>query len=140
MASLYRLTSDPIDADEAYQAVRDDADGAVVVFHGVVRNHSDGGRATSYLEYEAYAEMATTGMREIGAEIERRWGLSGVAMIHRTGRVAIGETSVVVAVASPHRGDAFDACEYAIDTLKANVPIWKKEVFEDGEIWVGLQT
>ncbi len=140
MAGLYKLVEGPIDADEAYRAVRDDVDGAVVVFHGVVRNHSDGGRPTRYLEYEAYATMATAGMEEIGAEIERRWGLSGVAMIHRIGRVTIGETSVVVAVASPHRGEAFDACEYAIDTLKANVPIWKKEVFEDGEVWVGLQS
>ncbi len=137
---MYKITSEPIDADAVYRAVLRDRDGAVVAFHGVVRDHSDGERAVRYLEYEAYPEMAEAQMRAIGAEIERRWGLTDVAMVHRIGRVEIGEASVVVAVASPHRGEAFDACEYAIDTLKASVPIWKKEVFADGEVWVGLQS
>lgn len=137
---MYKITGEPIDADDVYRAVLRDQDGAVVVFHGVVRDHSDGGRAVRYLDYEAYPEMAEARMRAIGEEIARRWNVTDVAMVHRVGRVEIGETSVVVAVASPHRGEAFDACEYAIDTLKATVPIWKKEVFADGEVWVGLQS
>lgn len=137
---MYRIISEPIDAEAVYRAVLHDGDGAVVVFHGVVRDHSNGGRGVRYLEYEAYPEMAEAQMRAIGEEIAQRWGIEHVAMVHRIGRVEIGEASVVLAVASPHRGEAFDACEYAIDTLKANVPIWKKEVFADGEVWVGLQT
>jgi len=123
-----------------YRAVLRDRDGAVVTFHGVVREYSDSGRAVRYLEYEAYPEMAEAQMRTIGAEIKRRWDVDDVAMVHRIGRLEIGEASVVIAVAAPHRGEAFDACEYAIDTLKATVPIWKKEVFADGEVWVGLQS
>jgi molybdopterin synthase catalytic subunit len=137
---VYKITTEPIDVEALYQAVLHDRDGAVVAFHGVVRASSDSGRAVRYLEYEAYPEMAEAQMRAIGAEIKRRWDIEDVAMVHRIGRLEIGEASVVIAVASPHRGEAFDACEYAIDTLKATVPIWKKEVFADGEVWVGLQT
>ncbi|HKC73132.1 MAG TPA: molybdenum cofactor biosynthesis protein MoaE [Chloroflexota bacterium] len=137
---MYRITTEPIDIEALYQAVLRDRDGAVVTFHGVVREYSDSGRAVRYLEYEAYPEMAEAQMRAIGAEIKRRWDIDDVAMVHRIGRLEIGEASVVIAVAAPHRGEAFDACEYAIDTLKATVPIWKKEVFADGEVWVGLQT
>jgi molybdopterin synthase catalytic subunit len=136
---VYRITTEPIDVEALYRAVLRDRDGAVVTFHGVVRASSDSGRAVRYLEYEAYPEMAEAQMRAIGAEIKRRWDIDDVAMVHRIGRLEIGEASVVIAVASPHRGEAFDACEYAIDTLKATVPIWKKEVFADGEVWVGLQ-
>jgi molybdopterin synthase catalytic subunit len=138
--TMYVITTEPIDADAVYRAALHDRDGAVVAFHGVVRDHSDGGRGVRYLEYEAYPEMAEAQMRAIGAEIKRRWNIEHVAMVHRIGRVEIGEASVVIAVASPHRGEAFDACEYAIDTLKATVPIWKKEFFADGEVWVGLQS
>jgi molybdopterin synthase catalytic subunit len=137
---MYKITTEPIDVDALYRAVLRDQDGAVVTFHGVVREYSDSGRAVRYLEYEAYPEMAEAQMRAIGAEIKRRWDIDDVAMVHRIGRLEIGEASVVIAVAAPHRGEAFDACEYAIDTLKATVPIWKKEVFADGEVWVGLQT
>lgn len=137
---MYRITTEPIDADAVYRAVLRDSDGAVVVFHGVVRNHSDGARGVRYLEYEAYPEMAEARMRAIGEEIGRRWPVHEVAMVHRIGRVEIGEASIVIAVAAAHRGAAFDACEYAIDTVKATAPIWKKEVYEDGEVWVGLQT
>jgi molybdopterin synthase catalytic subunit len=136
---VYRITTEPIDIEALYQAVLRDRDGAVVTFHGVVREYSDSGRVVRYLEYEAYPEMAEAQMRAIGAEIKRRWNIDDVAMVHRIGRLEIGEASVVIAVASPHRGEAFDACEYAIDTLKATVPIWKKEVFADGEVWIGLQ-
>ena len=137
---MYKITTEPIDVEALYRAVLRDRDGAVVTFHGVVREYSDSGRAVRYLEYEAYPEMAEAQMRAIGAEIKRRWDIDDVAMVHRIGRLEIGEASVVIAVAAPHRGEAFDACEYAIDTLKATVPIWKKEVFADGEVWVGLQT
>lgn len=137
---MYKITTEPIDADAVYRAVLRDHDGAVVTFHGVVRDHSDGGRGVSYLEYEAYPEMAEAQMRAIGDDIQRRWPVHEVAMVHRIGRVDIGAASVVIAVAAAHRGAAFDACAYAIDTLKATVPIWKKEVFADGGVWVGLQT
>ena len=137
---MYKITTEPIDVDALYRTVLHDRDGAVVTFHGVVREYSDSGRVVRYLEYEAYPEMAEAQMRAIGAEIKRRWDVDDVAMVHRIGRLEIGEASVVIAVAAPHRGEAFDACEYAIDTLKATVPIWKKEVFADGEVWVGLQT
>jgi len=137
---MYKITTEPIDVEALYRAVLRDRDGAVVTFHGVVREYSDSGRAVRYLEYEAYPEMAEAQMRTIGAEIKRRWDIDDVAMVHRIGRLEIGEASVVIAVAAPHRGEAFDACEYAIDTLKATVPIWKKEVFADGEVWVGLQS
>ncbi len=137
---MYKITTEPIDADAVYRAVDHARDGAVVVFHGIVRARSDDDRETRYLEYEAYPAMAEAEMRAIGAEIERRWGIADVAMVHRIGRCEIGEASVVIAVASPHRGEAFESCRYAIDTLKADVPIWKKEVFADGEVWVGLQS
>ncbi len=137
---MYKITTESIDADAVYHAVDRARDGAVVAFHGIVREQSDDGRGTRYLEYEAYPEMAEAQMRVIGEEIARRWGITDVAMVHRIGRCEIGEASVVIAVASPHRGAAFDACKYAIDTLKASVPIWKKEVFADGEVWVGLQS
>jgi molybdopterin synthase catalytic subunit len=137
---VYKITTEPIDVEDLYCVVLRDRDGAVVTFHGVVREYSDSGRAVRYLEYEAYPEMAEAQMRAIGAEIKRRWDIDDVAMVHRIGRLEIGEASVVIAVAAPHRGEAFDACEYAIDTLKATVPIWKKEVFADGEVWVGLQS
>ena len=136
---MYKITTEPIDVEALYRAVLRDRDGAVVTFHGVVREYSDSGRAVRYLEYEAYPEMAEAQMRAIGTEIKRRWDIDDVAMVHRIGRLEIGEASVAIAVAAPHRGEAFDACEYAIDTLKATVPIWKKEVFADGEVWVGLQ-
>jgi molybdopterin synthase catalytic subunit len=89
-----------------------------------------------YLEYDAYPEMAQAEMARIAEEVERRWSTDRVALVHRVGRLEIGEVSVVVAVACPHRAEAFDACRYAIDTLKVTVPIWKKEVAEDGEEWV----
>jgi molybdopterin synthase catalytic subunit len=99
-----------------------------------VRNHS-GGRPTLYLEYEAYEAMAIAKMREIGAEMREKFAIRRYAMVHRLGRLEIGETSVLIVVCSAHRGAAFDACRYGIDTLKRNVPIWKKEFFRDGAVW-----
>lgn len=137
---MYRITRDPIHPDALYGEVLRDCNGAVVTFCGVVRDNS-GGRRTDYLVYDAYAEMAERKMAEIGAEVEQRWNIGHVAMLHRVGRLEIGEISVLIAVASPHRAQAFEACHYAIDRLKAVVPIWKKEVGEDGTAWVeGPQT
>jgi molybdopterin synthase catalytic subunit len=109
-------------------------DGAVVVFEGVVRNHS-GNRATLCLEYEAYELMAIAKMREIGAAMREKFSIRRFAMIHRLGRLEIGETSVLIAVCSAHRAAGFDACRFGIDTLKRTVPIWKKEYFRDGSAW-----
>jgi molybdopterin synthase catalytic subunit len=114
--------------------VRTDADGAVATFDGCVRNHSHG-RSTLYLEYEAYEAMALAKMHEIAAYLHANYAIRRVAMVHRLGRLEIGETSVVVAVSAAHRAAAFDACRYAIDTLKKTVPIWKKEFFADGAVW-----
>jgi len=109
-------------------------DGAVVVFEGIVRNHS-GNRATLYLEYEAYEAMAMAKMREIGEQMRQKFSIRRFAMIHRLGRLEIGETSVLIAVCSAHRAAAFDACRFGIDILKSTVPIWKKEFFRDGSAW-----
>jgi molybdopterin synthase catalytic subunit len=114
--------------------VRTGEDGAIVTFDGCVRNQSHG-RRTLYLEYEAYESMAFAKMGEIAAEIHVKFAIDRVAVAHRLGRLEIGETSVFIAVSAPHRAAAFDACRYAIDTLKRSVPIWKKEYFEDGAVW-----
>ena len=111
-------------------------DGAVVTFVGTVRDNT-GGRKVIALEYEAYPEMAEAEMRRIGSEVMARWSLHGLAMRHRTGKLAVGEISVVIAASAPHREAAFAACSEALDRLKETVPVWKKEYFEDGEVWVG---
>jgi len=131
----FEVTDQTIDPDALYTEVLEDSDGAVVTFCGVVRNHS-GDRRTDHLVYEAYPAMAEKKMAQIGDEIRVRWELGDLAILHRTGRLEIGEISVLIAVASPHRGDGFEACRYAIDRLKETVPIWKKEVTPDGEYWV----
>lgn len=110
-------------------------DGALDLFVGVVRDENAGRRVT-HLEYEAYEEMALEVLAEIEAEARARWPLSDVRIVHRLGRLEIGEASVAVAVAAPHRAEAFAACRHAIDTLKRRAPIWKKEFFEGGEVWV----
>jgi molybdopterin synthase catalytic subunit len=115
--------------------VASQSDGAIVTFSGIVRGTNQG-KKVLFLEYEAYPEMAAKMMERIGKEIQDTWGLSAVRMQHRVGRLNVGETSVVIVVAAPHRDDAFAACQYAINRLKRIVPIWKKEVFEDGEVWV----
>ncbi|HXG02578.1 MAG TPA: molybdenum cofactor biosynthesis protein MoaE, partial [Candidatus Binatia bacterium] len=136
---IYAVVEHPLSPNDAAAAVEDPAAGGVVIFSGVVRNET-GGRRVKFLEYEAHAPMAEAKLREIGAALRRRWpGVKRVAMLHRVGRLEIGESSVLIAVSAGHRGDAFEACRYAIDTLKQTVPIWKKEHFEDGEVWVGLQ-
>ena len=128
-AMSIRLVREAIDL-AALQATKP-ADGAVCLFVGVVRDHN-AGRRVLRLEYEAYEEMALPLMEKIAAECRERWPVTDVRIIHRLGPLAIGEASVAVAVASPHRREAFEACRYAIDTLKATVPIWKKEFYADG--------
>jgi molybdopterin synthase catalytic subunit len=130
---MVRLTRDPIDVASLSGA--DAVDGAACVFVGVVRNEN-GGRPVRHLEYEAYDEMALALMEEIAAECRRRWPITEVRLVHRLGRLEIGEASVAVAVTAPHRGPAFEACRHAIDTLKATVPIWKKEFYADGAVWL----
>src|SRR5208283_958017 len=131
---LYELMRSAIDPAALVRHVRAGQDGAIVTFDGFVRNESHG-RATKYLEYEAYEPMALAKMREIGVQIHERFAIHRVAMVHRVGRLEIGETSVFIAVSAPHRAAAFDACRFAIDTLKRAVPIWKKEYFQDGAVW-----
>jgi molybdopterin synthase catalytic subunit len=109
-------------------------DGAVCIFDGIVRNNTRG-RQTLYLDYEAYREMALAQMNELAAEAVARFGVRDVALLHRLGRLQVGETSVLVVVASAHRAAAFDACRWLIDTLKKQVPIWKRETFVDGAVW-----
>ncbi len=138
MTAIVRITRDPLDeaaVNELRRELAHSSVGGVVTFEGVVRD-SNKGKRVSYLEYEAYPAMAEAEMAKIVAEVERRWGATRVALVHRVGRLEIGECSVVAMVACPHRAEAFDACRYAIDTLKASVPIWKKEVAEDGEEWI----
>lgn len=135
MADIYRVTQDVLSVDEAVGGVTDAAVGAVVTFVGVVRGTSEG-RQVRYLEYEAYPEMAERTLAQIGEEIRERWPeILRVAIVHRVGRLEIGETAVVIALAAGHRSGVFDALRFAIDRLKEIVPIWKKEVWIDGEEW-----
>lgn len=139
MPSLYKIVEGAsIDQMALEEVVRTDADGAVIVFRGVARRYSRG-REVVHLEYEAYAEMAEKVMAELGDEIKVKWPVSDVAIVHRTGVLEIGQASVLIAVASPHRAEAFVACQYAIDRLKQVVPIWKKEVWSDGSQWIGWE-
>ncbi len=129
---MFKITSEDIELGDVIRAVEAGDAGAIVHFLGVVRNNTEG-REVSYLEYEAYPPMAEKKMAEIAQEIQEKWGLDRVAMIHRVGRLEVGEVSVAVAVASPHRKEAFEACHYAMNRLKQIVPIWKREVWTDGE-------
>ena len=128
------LVRDPIDSYRILTGIRQPEDGAVASFDGVVRNNTRG-RRTLYLEYEAYEPMAVKEMQELATQALARFSVREVAIVHRLGHLEIGQTSVFIAVASAHRGAAFDACRWLIDTLKRTVPIWKKEFFEDGAIW-----
>jgi molybdopterin synthase catalytic subunit len=136
---VYQLVRQPINAREIAESVKAPEDGAVVVFDGFVRN-SFKGKRTLYLEYEAYEPMAYAKMREIGAQIRASFPIHRLAIWHRLGRLEIGETSVLIAVSSAHRREAFEACRYAIDTLKRAVPIWKKEYFVGGAVWAEGET
>jgi molybdopterin synthase catalytic subunit len=132
----FRLSDAPLSLDAVVDDVRSDEAGAIATFVGTTRIHSRG-RTVTHLEYEAYPEMAEQVMAQIAGELERRYDLCAIAIHHRIGRVGIGEPSVVIAVSAPHREDALAACKEAIDTLKETVPLWKKEVYESGEEWIG---
>ena len=129
------LTEDPIDINAAYGHIQTGEAGAINFFFGVVRNNTQN-KAVELLDYEAYDPMAVREMQKIADEACRRWPVLKYAIIHRTGILRIGDMAVLIGVATPHRGDSFEATRYIIDTLKQTVPIWKKEQFEDGAIWV----
>ncbi len=133
----FELRTDEIGLAEVERAVMTDTAGAVVSFAGTVRNKTDEHDVVA-LDYEAYEGMAVAYLRKIGAEIVEQWPGSRAAIIHRTGRVEVGEVSVVIAVSHPHRAEAFDGCRHAIESLKKDVPIWKRELRSDGSVWVGV--
>jgi MoaE-MoaD fusion protein len=132
----FRLSDSPIDPNDVIREVSDERAGGIATFIGTTRIHSRG-RTVHYLDYEAYGGMTEKVMAEIGDELKRKYDLCEVAITHRVGRVDIGELSVVIAVSAPHRAAALAACQEAIDTLKERVPLWKKEVYEGGEEWIG---
>lgn len=136
---MFAIVPGAIDAAAVTAAVADPTTGATCTFIGTTRDHHDG-RAVTELEYEAYPEMAVAELEKIGVEARRRWPIAHVAIVHRIGVVPIGAASVVIAVSSAHRVAAFEACHFAIDRLKEVVPIWKKERFDGGELWIGSQT
>ncbi len=131
---MVRLIREKIDTNAIVAALKAPEDGAVLAFEGIVRNHSKGQR-TLYLEYEGYEAMALAKLRELATSMHAQFSIDRVALVHRLGRLEIGETSVLVAVTSAHRAAAFEACRFGIDTLKRTVPIWKKEYFEGGAVW-----
>jgi molybdopterin synthase catalytic subunit len=132
---IFEVTREPIDTMGLRRRLITGASGAIVVFDGVARDNTKG-RRTRYLEYEGYDEMALKTMSQIGQEVHERWPINNIGVIHRLGRIETTESSVVIIVTSAHRKVAFEACHYAIDRLKKIVPIWKKEYFEDGEVWI----
>jgi molybdopterin synthase catalytic subunit len=130
------ITTEPLNPQEITDLVRKDSNGAVVTFLGTTRDFSEG-RDVLYLEYEAYQPMAENTLHQIAQEVRERWGIEDIAIAHRVGKLGVGEISLVVALASPHRKEAFEAAQYAMDRIKTVVPIWKKEVFRGGEVWIG---
>lgn len=136
---MFEITDQPLLLELLVNAVKRSSSGAVVTFLGVVREQTRG-QQVRYLEYEAYREMAIPKMRELADEIRQKWKVDEIAMMHRIGHLQVGEASVAIAVSAPHRHEAFAACAYAIDRLKEVVPIWKKEVWTDGEEWVRPDT
>ncbi len=135
MEPFIQITREPLDRGALVAAVSHPGVGGIVVFEGVVRDNARG-KQVRYLEYDVYPEMAIQQIQAIIAEAEKRWAVDRVAVAHRIGRLEIGEASVMIVVATPHRAEAFEACRYIIDTLKTTVPIWKKEVATNGEEWV----
>ena len=132
---MIQITHEPLDPEAITARVRRDSSGAVVTFLGTARSYT-GDRKVLHLEYEAYQPMADKKLAEVARELRERWPVEGVAIAHRLGRLEIGGISLVVAVASPHRRAAFAACQYSVDRIKRTVPIWKKEFFRGGEVWV----
>ena len=135
---MFRVTRAPIAVERLLRAVRDPGTGAVVTFLGTTRNRN-AGRSVIRLEYEAYGRMAEAEMRRLAAEAKRRWPIRQVAMVHRVGVVPVGQASVGIAVSAGHRAEAFAACHWLIDRLKEIVPIWKREHFRGGRVWIGAQ-
>jgi len=136
---MFRVTERPIDLDELIRYVTDPEAGAIVPFIGTTRNNNEG-RKVIALDYVAYPEMAEKELARIGADAAKKWPICKMAIVHRLGPVQIGEASVIIAVSSAHRDAAFAASRFAIEEIKKTVPIWKKEVFEGGEVWIGTQT
>lgn len=132
---MYSLVCHPIVTPDIVHALQSREDGAVVTFEGVVRNHARG-KEVLFLEYEAYESMALKQMEEIGRTALDRWPIRRIAIVHRLGRLEIGECSILIVITSAHRQVAFEACKFAIDTVKQKVPIWKKEHYADGELWI----
>jgi molybdopterin synthase catalytic subunit len=132
---VFLLVREPIDTQTITARLQRPEDGAVVVFEGVVRNNANG-KDVRFLEYDAYVPMALKKIEEIGMQAKEKFDIRDIAIVHRLGHMEIGDCSIVIAVASAHRGPAFDACRFAIDTIKKVVPIWKKEFYEDGEVWI----
>lgn len=132
---MFKVTTEPLSIDEAVAAVKRDDCGAVAIFVGTVRDHHDGKKVTR-ISYSAFQEMAVKEFAAIGAEAVARWKVGAVYIAHRTGELKIGDASVVIAVSSAHRAEAFDACRHAIETLKKMAPIWKEEFYEQGKAWI----
>ena len=132
---MFKITTEPLSIDEAYAAVRRPGCGAVALFVGTVRDHHEGKKVTK-ISYSAFKEMAEKEFAAIGAEAEKRWRVGAVYVAHRTGSLAIGDASVVIAVSAAHRAEAFEGCRYAIETLKKMAPIWKEEFYETGKAWI----
>lgn len=136
---MFRLTRQPIQLQELIDFVGSPEAGAIATFIGTTRNNNEG-RKVIALNYDAYDEMAEAELARLGAEAKKRWPIERIAIVHRVGPVQIGEASVAIAVSAGHRQPAFEACRFAIEEIKKTVPIWKKEVFEGGEVWIGTQS
>src|SRR5512145_2581572 len=136
---MFRVTHEAIDLNELVRYVTDPEAGAIATFIGTTRNNNEGRRVIA-LDYEAYPEMAEKELARIGDDARKQWAICRMAILHRLGPVQIGEASVIIAVSSAHRDAAFAASRFAIEEIKKTVPIWKKEVFEGGEVWIGTQT
>jgi len=136
---MFRVTKEPIDLNELVRYVTDPEAGAIATFIGTTRNNNEG-RKVIALDYEAYPEMAEKELARIGYDALKQWPICRMAVVHRLGPVQIGDASVIIAVSSAHRDAAFAASRFAIEEIKKTVPIWKKEVFEGGEMWIGTQT
>ena len=135
---MIAVTPNPLNPEEITNTVRNNRNGAIITFLGTTRELSEG-KDVLYLEYEAYQPMAEAMLEQIVLEIQDKWSINDVEIAHRTGKLAIGEISLVVAIGSEHRREGFEAAQYAVDRIKTIVPIWKKEVFKDGSIWIGSE-
>lgn len=136
---MFRVTREAPNLQELIDHVTDPEAGAIATFIGTTRNHNDGRKVVA-LDYDAYPEMAEKELRRLGEEAKKRWDIRRIAIVHRIGPVQITEPSVMIAVSAAHRQDAFEACRFAIEEIKKSVPIWKKELFEGGELWIGTQS